>query len=763
MQSFLFSFNVIVYSLFLILSNYSYLISQDFKVDLKLIKEDDPEYKKGRLEWFKEMHRCEADLNWELMDKEARDSKYKNLQKDIQNLIHSGKNYNELIQSNNIDLGFLKGYWVEKGSNNLAGRIHTADVDFENNLIYAASAGGNIWRGTLIGQEWTCLNNSIKIKDIRTIKVVKNGSRKRIVVVGNSPAAIYYTEDEGQTWETAPGLAGPKRYGSFSKDVLTYKNNDIYVDGSEWDFNAWKSVTSVYRSTDKGTSFEPIAKYLELNTNHCDLWTSKYFETDVYFIRKDTLSRILEDGSITNDSFLKINQDFSNLSQTLLQGCIEDEYICLSVALYFSGEGKTYFYGSYDAGENWDYRGLVDFGPFNVNSFGMSNIISEKMYYGGVNLHRSYNAGYNWAAINLWNEYYADIENKLHADIPGIDVFLDPEGKEIILISTDGGLYISKDDLKTVKNISLSKLNVSQYYDIYTYSKDPKMIFAGSQDQGFQKTISGYIEEVATFKQTISGDYGHLTSSDGGEHLWCVYPGFLMLYRKLATDSYDSFFWNFGGKSWMWMPYTIADPVNPRAVYCAAGGYSFANNQNSSLLWRLVFNGYSLSETSYDYNFNSDTNNTRISSIGISEINPTYFYVLTNNGKFFYSTNPGKEWVRNENFNSPESHYFYGSTILTSKKEFGKLYIAGSGYSYPGVWVSDDNGLSFTPIDSGLPKTLIYGLDMDPNENLIFAATEIGPYVYSVRHNCWYSMTGPNSPDQLFWSVHYVQIGRAHV
>ena len=39
----------------------------------------------------------------------------------------------------------IEGTWIERGSNNLAGRIRTADIDFSENMVYCASSGGNIW------------------------------------------------------------------------------------------------------------------------------------------------------------------------------------------------------------------------------------------------------------------------------------------------------------------------------------------------------------------------------------------------------------------------------------------------------------------------------------------------------------------------------------------------------------------------------------------------------------------------------------------
>ena len=39
---------------------------------------------------------------------------------------------------------------------------------------------------------------------------------------------------------------------------------------------------------------------------------------------------------------------------------------------------------------------------------------------------------------------------------------------------------------------------------------------------------------------------------------------------------------------------------------------------------------------------------------------------------------------------------------------------------------------------------------------MLFAATEIGPYVYSKNDNEWYFLSGVSAPDQTYWSVDYI-------
>ena len=57
---------------------------------------------------------------------------------------------------------------------------------------------------------------------------------------------------------------------------------------------------------------------------------------------------------------------------------------------------------------------------------------------------------------------------------------------------------------------------------------------------------------------------------------------------------------------------------------------------------------------------------------------------------------------------------------------------------------------------TGLPNTLVFDLDGTQDGNFIFAATEVGPYVYVVHDGEWYDLAGVGAPDQTYWTVEYI-------
>jgi photosystem II stability/assembly factor-like uncharacterized protein len=739
--------NYLTMTLAMIFFIFSGNISAQTEFNTKSI-EGDLKFKQKREQWYENMHRIEEGMNWKIIDRETRTSKYKIKKHEIEYLLT--KNKHDAVLSDTLQNEMIRGVWIEKGSDNLAGRVHTADLDIEAGLIYVASSGGNIWRGTLDGENWTCLNNGIKFNNIKTVKLINMNGKRRIVVASNSPSQVHYSDNEGITWERSLGLEKAMNSGTMKRGVLVFDTQEFYVLTSQYNSDINDLETAIYFSDDGAATFN-LVNIFSGNILDKDIWTSRMERSSVFYVSKSEFGFINESGE-----YEALNEDLSSIfeygspTRLFLQASINGDEEIFYIASWISSTRNTYFYYSDDKGKNWDITGSVATGPFMDNSFAISNKKPEYLFYGGVELYVSNNGGFSFEKVNKWAEYYGDIINKLHADIPGVDIFRKPSGNELILISTDGGLYISEDNCKTVRNISLKDLNVSQYYSLYT-DRHTGSIYAGSQDQGFQRALIDSGKAVG-FEQVISGDYGHLTSSDGGTHLWTEYVTFAMIYKNLSNPNTTiSKTWSFEGKNWLWLPPMEADPADPKAAYILGG-----SDDGGSYVWKLEFDDLRINARKLSYNFKIFHNNVNLSAINISPIFPEYLYVAGNAGQFFLSTDAGETWNQTIGHDGPNQHYFYGSSILPSKKNFGTLYVAGSGYSEDGVMVSHDHGKTFTGITEGLPNTMVYDIDMSEDEKYIFAATQVGAYVYSVEAGIWYDLSSLDSPDQVFWTVEYI-------
>ncbi len=710
-----------------------------------LTRENDSDYKREREVWINQMHRAEPGLNWQTIDAETRSAKFDQLQFSSRkhSLAPLGLIHDTLAG------GRITGLWSERGSKNISGRMHTVDIDFDHNVIYAASAMGNIWKADLSKTDsWTSLNDNHRFGGVVMLRVITTSKGKRLIAAANGPATVYYSDDEGITWQTASGLDGPKSWGGFKRACINATEQTIYLFGNEWDYKNWYAVSTLYRSTDQGKSFTNLGKW-KASSDKSDVWLSRDTISPVFFLKNDSLLTIDVNGKMNFIHQMIYSDSIGKIGSLLLQGAVKNNSINLAVLETTKNVGTISV--SSNGGKAWEQTGTFAGSIFGNNSFKMLQSDPQTMAIGTIETFISHDNGTSWDHTNGWGEYYGDMKTKLHADIDGIDFIRDPIGNEIECISTDGGIFLSKDTLQTFENITLSGVGTSQYYSVLTSEEAPYFIYGGTQDQGYQRAQDSSARTEMT--QTISGDYGHLSSSNKGRSTWCDYPGFALLYTDAKGNGRNSG-WGFQGKNHLWMPPIIADPLDSSAAYIACGG-----DLSESFIWHLKnihrADKDTIEASHLSFDFSGGNTGRNISAIAFSPLDPSRSYVLTNDGKFYDSLGVDGKWEKLDTV-APGSHYFYGSVIVPSRLDVHTLWIAGSGYSNPGVFVSSDDGKTFIPIDSGLPHTLIYGLAASENEEFLFAATEVGPYIYSKQANTWLEMSHGHSPDMVYWSVEYI-------
>lgn len=692
-------------------------------------KKNRKEFKKSRKEYIDLIHKRGPDVDWRKMDLDFRKNRAYENTMFRQNYINQNgywENTDSRISLNRE----IEGVWRERGSNNLAGRVHTLDIDFDSDLIYLASSGGNIWKGTINGENWESLNDYMQINDIKIVRLVETNEVRRLLI--GSSDGFFYTDDEGAVINQSIGLESPVEWGEFYRFVVKGESDNtvIYALAKEWDNG---STISIYKSINLGETFQRVYSE-DLNSDGSyDLWTYRYSDEDIFFLKEGSIYKLF------NDQPAFISQISSSGSgDNLLTGGKDN-----NIFLYAKIDDQLFF--SDNEGEDWESLGVLPSYTFFRNSFKSSNIDKDLICIGGIDLYRSTNGGSNWSKVNEWWEYYDNPSVYLHADIPDIQFMLDPDQNEFVFISTDGGLYISYDGvMDEVLNLSENDLGVSQYYSTYTAKFPPYKVYAGSQDQGFQRR-SSISDGIYDFEQVISGDYGHLVSPNQGESIWSVYPGFVLLYPNAATNS-NGITWDFQGDGYLWLPPLMDDPQDENAIYIAGGGINGGNH-----LIKLTKVGNSISAQEMSFPFNNT-----VTAMAYSPIDNSHWYLMTYNGTFYHSIDSGVSWEMTSGFSGPDSHYFYGSTIYPSNETLGKVIIGGSGYSNNPVFISYNHGQSFQNFSEGLPNTMVFEIDGTLTDEIIFAATELGPYAFTQDEGQWVNIMGFSAPDQTYWSLEYV-------
>ena len=612
--------------------------------------------------------------------------------------------------------------WVERGSDNQAGRMMVARHGTDDETLYGGSAKGGVWKGSMDGEDWTPIGDNL-YGGAHWLEITAPDADgdPDIVLAATDWGSMHYSEDDGETW-TIPtmmeNISGTRRLIQMS-------------DGSEIIFAIVyeDSQYNLKRSEDGGRSFETL---WELPDYGPDVWVPRDGGSDVYVLWDNVIFKSEDYG----DNWTEQGSIGSGANEGQLVGSEAGAPTLYAVL------GGSWIWRSDDAGESWaavqaisDYWGSVN----------TSSINPDFLVWGGVDTYHSLDGAETVLQHNTWGEYYSDPANYLHADIPGIDVAIDVDGNEIIYICTDGGLYRSTDYMASVENLSLKGLRVSQYYSTLTSTKTPDHIAGGTQDQGYQITngVEQDDDSALDFDQIISGDYGHLTSSDG-DHDWVysVYPGFILIQIGEVTPSLAYLSFPSSESYVPWLPPIVADPDEERAFFFPATRiyrYEFVGNGWETTIW-----------SEQDFAYYSDE---YVSVLAFSPVDPNRAYAATSYGRVYYSDDKGVTWTQSQSMVADEN-WLYGQAIAPSVTDPDIVTIGGSGYGVPAVYRSEDGGVSFAPWSDGLPDTLVYSLEEAPDgSGRVVAGTESSAYLREADGEQWEDITGNDAPVTTYWSV----------
>ncbi len=701
--------------------------------------QDESGMKDIRKAWFEDIHRAPEGVDW-------REIEYKNQLKK-----HKAKLALLETRSGNCDEvesyanDKIQAKWIEKGSINQAGSVHDTDYDPVEDMIYVVSDGGTLFKGPRTGNEWEVINQDFQFSRglLKLLRPEENQKRILSCINGNP----HYSDDDGISWVKSDGIDNSS--GGLQDDVFTFEKDSTTYLIMLNKRGAGQNMDLVY-STDFGASFQ-VAK--EFNTGDINrLSANKPYNSDELYIierKGGTFSHMYQwnfDNMDVDTLSTYSNLDFSLRSD--LDGILYND----TITRFYAYNSANVIYMTEDFGNTW-----IEKGSFPENPWAVGLHVSAKapdiIYMGEVNCHRSTDGGATWVAVNEWWQYYDNVEFALHADIMYFENFLSNEGEYFTLISNHGGLSISYDELVTKRNLALEGLNVSQYYSVRTSPDLPELVFAGAQDQGFQRGFSFSEEEQLYLEQYISGDYGHIVFTNDGRNMWTTYPfGSISVNLNAQNGSFTAGYTIESFNEAPWLQYLVADPDQSKNRIYAAGGS--AEGGSGSYMIQLDYEPSGIVATNLPFNFMA-ASGSLVTALGISTLEDRTFYGVTENGRFYYSEDDGQNWETGSTILNAGS-WLYGQALMVSKVHEGTVWVAGAGYGGDAVFKSEDKGLTFEPMTEGLPETLVYDLAANDDESLLFAATENGPYVYVVQDEQWYDISQLCAPANVYWSVEYV-------
>ena len=419
--------------------------------------------------------------------------------------------------------GSLNGYWESKGPYNMPGAFQFCEMDEGTDTVYAVTCGHYggaqfIWKGTLHDDKWTMITpkNPGRFEDLFVL--ANNNSRR--VIAGKQGGDIMISDNAGIDWSTPTGLPTVL----YSTIVNRQDNDVIYT----------ISANTVYKSTDKGTSFQLFQTFGNTANNsrlYSPRWASQPNASEVYLARDNSFYKLnagktafTETGNIPTDGKIAISGDSRKL-WVVLNG--KKWHASTNNGSSFNYVATTgYWYN--DPSPDMSSGQFIGINPENPENIIGGYAIPQSSQDGGITT--------NADAKSYWGYYQNSVGNdpkvrvNYHPDFQSHQFFYDKDGKLLTLRSSDGGVFLSYNDWTKTGFSSYAEMT-GVYYNISLFNKPSQETYrggfiyghknqdhltCGTQDQGWQDTRSStYGEGMVSWDQIGGGDGPCCITGDG--------------------------------------------------------------------------------------------------------------------------------------------------------------------------------------------------------------------------------------------------------
>ncbi|WP_235295698.1 WD40/YVTN/BNR-like repeat-containing protein [Portibacter marinus] len=385
-------------------------------------------------------------------------------------------------------------------------------------------------------------------------------------------------------------------------------------------------------------------------------------------------------------------------------------------------------YQSTDGGKSWE-KTHDDYIEFVYNSygyyFGMIEVApydSEKVYIAGVPILRSDDGGKNWTNINQENVHVDHHSLWINPDLPGH-----------LINGNDGGVNISYDDGENW--IKCNAPAVGQFYSVNVDQEDPYNIYGGAQDNGVWFGPSDY-EASTRWHSTGQYPYESILGGDGMQvqidrrNNDIVYAGlqfgnYYRINKKTGERSYLTPKHDLGERPyrWNWQAPILLSSHNQDVFYMGSNYLhrSMDQGENFTKISDDLTNGGKKGDVSYG----------TLSSISESPFRFGLLYTGSDDGVIQVSKDGGYKWERISN-ELPQDMWV--SRVIASKHKEDRVYASLNGYRWddftPYLYVSQDYGATWSRLGMDLPHETINVVQEDPvDPNILYVGTDHGVYV----------------------------------
>jgi photosystem II stability/assembly factor-like uncharacterized protein len=657
--------------------------------------------------------------------------------------------------------------WTTEGPNNIGGRVNTIAVNPQNEqVIYIGFSRGGVFKTIDGGATWKPIFDKQPYLSIGDIELDPSNPNTIYVATGD-PNIGYYSSigdgvwkstDAGATWTNI----GLKNQRIISRFEVNPKNNQImYAAAMGISFQKNKD-RGVYKTTDGGATWTQKL-FVSDSTGVCDFMMDPQNPNVIYAstwdrVRSNNTNIVAGNGAGVfkstdgGDNWTKLSNGlpsgrFSRTGITMFEKNPNILFAVFVADKSFEPEG---IYRSTNAGASWEkLSNEFKIGGDNSNAFGgfgwyfgqirVNPKDANDIYLLGVNLWRSKDGGVTWLMAGPpWWSY------EVHADKH--DMAYTPSGK--ILLATDGGAYISKNDGLNWEDIE--NIAATQFYRVAYNPNEPSLYYGGAQDNGSTEGNQKYSE----WDRLYGGD-GFQTRFDPKR------PDTRFYETQFGDIAYTTDNENFTGivsteisaerRHWD-CPYFLSTHQDGIIYIASQRVWKGTYDPNAD---PFIVNWKSISNDLSDNDGKPGVGNS-ITTLEESTLEKNLLFAGTADANLWKSSGTNATW-QNISAGLPNR---YITKVLPSAYNKNTVFVSLSGYrefeETPHIWRSDNQGTNWKNISGDLPPVAINDiLSLENNrDSVLFAATDSGVYFTKNGGKNWLRLGG-NMPLIPVFDIEY--------
>ncbi len=630
--------------------------------------------------------------------------------------------------------------WEPMGPWNTAGRVLALAINpQDDNTIYLGSASGGLWRSRSLGQgqSWEYVPLGEPVLGVSSIAFAKGDSSLMYIGTGE----VYNYQNTG-----TDGAYRSTR-GSYGMGILKSEDGgQTWIKSLDWTYQQERGIQSIkVHPTDPNIVYAATTEGILKTVNGGVSWFNVHpvlMATDIEIMEGSPDNLVSSHGNFGTDgagiyrSTDAGNTWFKALTPDIegFQGKIEltsnANKVMASVGNGFTVQGPdnaTWLLSSNNMGVTWQVESTFDYSrwqgwfahdvaidPNNENNIITVGINVAKSQTGGQDLVQISDGG---VALGTPPIVGPDSSNPFFVHSDAHVVMYHPNVPDMVLIGTDGGLYVSMDNGGSFESRN-GGLQTTQFYNGFSVSRqDPNFAMGGLQDNS-----TSIFRGSETWQKAVGGDGSWTGINQIDDDI--AYASAQHLYLVKSTNNGLGFNWAnvLEDDALFIAPYVIS-PSNPNKVY--AGSRRIALTANNASSWDFpgpTMNG----DPAY--------------SMAISESNEDVVYVGTapdNLQRGVFLTTNGAQSFTDISEGLPDR---FPNDLAVDPTNDAIAYVTFSGFGTGHIFKTEDYGNTWVDISYNLPDVPGNAIEVDPfNPGNLYYGNDLGVYFLEEDAQEWVS------------------------